>query len=104
MTSATSSTDRANEAHDTCVAICDILRDRGWHDAKISHFRIVNADGHLLSDTAVEVGYVYGECTVRLNRLEGNVDRGTYQTMRGIGADFVNEAKAAIKQLEKARA
>lgn len=60
--------------------IVQMLKDDGWSEVKFSHFR---KDG---ISTAIEVGYVYGECTVRFQRLggqSGQVDLGTMHTMRG---------------------
>lgn len=95
------------DAHDTCVAIATLLRNRGWHEDKTSHFRLYNTDdgktGELVVDTAVEVGYVYNETTVRFNQLggqSGSVDTGTYDRMHGMGPEFVARVNEAIKNLE----
>lgn len=74
-----------NEAEITCKVIVRKLKDLGFEDAKIGHYR---KDG---LPYAVEVGYVYGECTVRMNALNGAVDAGTVDTLRGVGVQFTSK-------------
>ena len=80
-----------NEAATTCRIIVQKLKDLGFEDAKISHYRKEGLP------FAVEVGYVYGECTVRMNALNGAVDTGTVDTIRGVGPKFAQDAVAYLK-------
>jgi hypothetical protein len=94
-------TNKADEAKETLQRIVAMLKSRGWVETKISHFQWRETDGVLLLDTAVEVGYVYGECTVRYNRLDENgVDKGTYSVERGLGTDLVLSTRRAVASME----
>lgn len=56
------------------------------------------------NDFAVELRYVYGECTVHINRLDGVIDRGTVVTMRGTSQGFVLNVVKEIERREDAHA
>lgn len=86
--------DTGNEAETTAKMVRNFLTIFKWQEAKTTHFRHPQAPTF-----AVEVGYVYGECTVRFNTLNGQVDTGTFEVMRGLGEPFLRRVAARIKEL-----
>jgi hypothetical protein len=78
---------------DECV---QMLKDDGWTETKYSHFRKEGVPN------AIEVGYVYGECTIRFQRLggrSGQVDTGTAHTMRGHDMNLKIDLASHLDQL-----
>lgn len=72
----TPQTDPAAHAIKAVIAVLEA--DPLWKQVKMSHWRCEKNPNF-----AIEVGYVYGECTIRTNRLRRGVDVGTLETVRG---------------------
>lgn len=80
-----------NPAHDTAVTTREGLMGAGWVETRVSHFRHPD-----IPSFAVEVGYVYGEVTVRFKTVKKGIDRGEFHIMRGVGEPFMAEVRAMI--------
>lgn len=80
--------------------IVQMLKDDGWRETKLSHYRKEDMP------IAIEVGYVYGECTVRFQQLggqSGQVDVGTIHTMRGHDINLKIELASQLEQIALSR-
>jgi hypothetical protein len=95
----------SNTAAETTQHVRRLLTERGWREVKSQHFQFPLAPGGQ-APFAVEVGYVLGECTVKIIPIdqrgaEGEMHaRGKPVIYRGVGTEFYSTVLQALMRIE----
>ena len=97
-----------NIAAQTTQEIRHRLFNRGWTEVKSQHFQFRRNEVDPDPPTAIEVGYVLGECTVKFIAIdargaEGAMHRRAHTDIeRGVGTDFVDRIIERAVEVEDA--